>query len=345
MKAVIKTEPGPGNIAYTEFPDPELLPTTVLIAVRAAGVCGTDLSLYAWSDSMIREFTPALPVVLGHEFSGIVAAIGPEVRRFKVGDRVTANPVMSCGTCLQCRAGRPQVCERRPLMGVGVHGCFAEFTAVREANVYPLPPQASFEMGAMNELLCVALHALDRAPVGPGDTVAVVGAGPLGFILLLAAQAAGASRVVMTGVAADRERLKTAAALGAHTIMVDETDPAVVVMDLTRGVGADAVFECAGHPTGLPQAVRLVRKWGRVAVLGMGSGESAFNSSVIAYREIEIVGSRAYDSAAWHKSYDVLAAGHIPLEKLVTDRLPLTDARSGLELMSRRDGLKVLLIP
>jgi len=345
MKAVIKTQPGPGNIAYTDFLEPELAPTHVLVQVRAAGICGTDLSLYNWSDSMIREFTPALPVVLGHEFSGVVAATGPEVRRFKAGDRVTANPVMYCGSCLYCQTGRPQVCERRPLMGVGVHGCFAEYVAVREMNVFPLPPEASFEAGAMNELLCVALHALDRVPVGPGDTVGVVGAGPLGFLIFLAAQTAGASRIVVTGLASDRDRLQMAAALGAHTVVVDESDPAPVIMDLTRGVGADVVFECAGHPTGLPQALRLVRKWGRIGVLGMGSGESAFNSALIAYREIEIVGARAYDPKVWHKSYGVLACGQVPLEKLITHRLPLAEASRGLELMKRREGLKVLLIP
>jgi threonine dehydrogenase-like Zn-dependent dehydrogenase len=345
MKAIVKTHPGPGNLAYTDFPDPEPSPTQVIVQVRAAGICGTDLSLYNWSESMVREFMPALPVVLGHEFSGVVAATGAEVRRFSIGDRVTANPIMSCGACLYCQTGRPQVCERRPLLGVGAHGCFAEFVAVRETNVFPIPPEASFEAGAMSEVVCVALHALDRVPVGPGDTVAVVGAGPLGFLILLAAQAAGASRIVMTGLASDRGRLQMAAALGAHTVVVEESDPVPVVMDLTRGIGADAVFECAGHPAGLPQALRLVRKWGRVGVLGMGSGESAFSSALIVYREIEIVGARAYDPQAWHQSYAVLAGAQMPLEKLVTHRLPLAEAGRGLELMKGREGLKILLIP
>lgn len=345
MKAVLKTQSGPGNIEYADFPDPELRSGQVMIEVRAAGICGTDLSLYTWSDSMIREFTPALPVVLGHEFSGVVAAADSGVRRFRVGDRVTVNPVMYCGTCLYCQMGRPQVCDRRPLMGVGLHGCFARFVAVREENVFPLPPEVSFELGALNEVLCAALHALDRISVGPGDTVAVIGAGPMGFLILLAAQAAGASRLVMTGLAVDRDRLQIAASLGAHTVIVDESDPAAVVRDLTRGVGADVAFECAGHPAGFPQALRLVRKGGRIGILGMGTGESSFNTAILSYREIEVVGTRAYDPKVWHRSYDVLASGQVPLEKIVTHRLPLMEAARGLELMKSREGLKVLLIP
>lgn len=345
MKAVVKTQPGPGNVAYTDFQDPELLPGRVAIEVRAAGICGTDLSLYHWPESMVREFKPNLPVVMGHEFSGVVSALGAGVSRFKVGDRVTANPVMSCGTCLYCRTGRPQVCDDRPLLGVGLNGCFARYVAVREENVFPLPPQVSFETGAMNEVLCVALHALGRIPVSLGDTVAVVGAGPMGFLILLAAQAAGASRLIMTGLGVDRDRLKVAASLGAHTVVANEADPAEVVRDLTRGLGADVVFECAGHPSGVPQALRLVRKDGRVGILGMGSGESSFNTAMLSHREIEMVGTRAYDPKVWHRSYDVLASGKVPLEKIVTHHLPLQGAPRGIELMKNKEGLKTLLTP
>jgi 2-desacetyl-2-hydroxyethyl bacteriochlorophyllide A dehydrogenase len=345
MKAVVKTQPGPGNIAYTEFKDPELRPGRVVIEVRAAGICGTDLSLYNWPESMVREFRPALPVVMGHEFSGVVSELAAGITRFKVGDRVTANPVLSCGTCFYCRTGRPQICDDRPLLGIGVHGCFARYIAVREENVFPLPPHVSFETGAMAEVLCAALHALERVPVSLGDTVVVVGAGPMGFLVLLAAQAAGASRLVMTGLAVDRDRLKIAASLGAHTIVADESDPTEVVRELTRGLGADVAFECAGHPSGVPQTLRLVRKDGRIGILGMGSGESSFNTAMLSHREIEMVGTRAYDPRVWHRSYDVLASGKVPLAKIITHRLPLEEAVRGIELMKHKAGLKILLTP
>ncbi len=345
MKAIVKTEPGPGNIAYTDFPDPTVQPGQVVVEVRATGLCGTDLSLYHWTESTVRQFRPEPPLVMGHEFSGVVSDVGPGVTGFRVGERVTANPIMFCGHCYYCRSGRHSICDDRPILGMRLNGCFARFVAVRQDNVYPVPKEVSFEAAAMSEVLCVALHALDRVPVGPGDTAVVVGAGPLGFLILLAARAGGASRIVMTGLGADRERLKVATALGAHTIVADEMDPAQAVCELTRGLGADVVFECTGHPSGVPQALGLVRKGGRIGVLGMGHGESSFNTAILSYREVELIGVRAYDPKVWHRSYDVLASRQFPLEDLVTHRLPMQEAERGIELMTSRQGLKVMFTP
>jgi len=345
MKAVVKTQPGPGNLAYTDFKDPDVRPGQVVIEVRSAGLCGTDLSLFAWAEATVRQYRPEPPLVMGHEFSGIVAEVGTGVTGLRVGDRVTANPIMYCGKCYYCQSGRHSICDDRPILGLGLNGCFSRFVAVRRENVYPVPAGVSFEVAAMSEVLCVALHTLDRIPVAPGDTVAVVGAGPLGFLILLAARAAGASRLVMTGLRADRDRLKVATELGAQTLVVDEVDPTQAVRDLTRGLGADVVFECAGHPSAVPQALSLVRKGGRVGVLGLGHADSAFNTAMLSYREIDLVGVRAYEPSTWHRSYDVLASRQFPLERLVTHRLPLEEAAHGIELMQSRQGLKIMLTP
>lgn len=345
MKAIVKTAPGPGNLAYTDFKDPELQPGQVIIEVRATGLCGTDLSLYHWKESMVRTFKPQPPMVMGHEFAGVVAEVGAGVTGLRVGDRVTANPMIYCGQCYFCKAGRHSICDNRPQLGLGLNGCFARFIAVRRENVYPLPPEASFEAAAMSEVLCVALHTLDRIPVGPGDTVAVVGPGPMGFLVLLAARAAGASRLVMTGLTADADRLKMAASLGAHTIFADQVDAAEVARDLTRGLGPDVVFECAGHPSGVPQALSLVRKGGRIGVLGQGYGDSSFNTAILSYREVELIGVRSYDPKVWHRSYDVLAGRQFPLESLITHRLPMQEATRGIELMESRQGLKIMFTP
>jgi threonine dehydrogenase-like Zn-dependent dehydrogenase len=162
---------------------------------------------------------------------------------------------------------------------------------------------------------------------------------------LLGARAAGASQLIMTGLAADRNRLRIAESLGAQTIVVDEADPAEIVRGLTRGLGADVVFECAGHPSGVPQALALVRKGGRIGVLGQGYADSVFNTAVLSYREAELIGIRAYDPTAWHRSHDVLASGRIPLQTLITHRLPLEEAARGLELMKHRQGLKIIFTP
>ena len=342
MKAIVKTAPGPGNLAYTDFKDPDLQPGQVVIEVQATGLCGTDLSLYNWAESMVRQFKPKPPMVMGHEFAGVVAHVGAGVTGLRVGDRVTANPMIYCGQCYYCKAGRHSICDNRPQLGLGLNGCFARFIAVRQENVYPLPPETSFEAAAMSEVLCVALHALDRIPVGPGDTVAVVGAGPMGFLVLLAAKAAGASRLVMTGLSVDADRLKVARSLGAHTVVADQADPAEAVRELTRGLGADVVFECAGHPSGVPQALSLARKGGRIGVLGQGYADSSFNTTILSYRELELIGIRSYDPKVWHRSYDVLASRQFPLESLITHRLPMEEAARGIELMKSKQGLKIM---
>jgi threonine dehydrogenase-like Zn-dependent dehydrogenase len=284
-------------------------------------------------------------MVMGHEFAGVVAQVGPGVTGLKLGDRVTANPMLYCGHCYFCKAGRHSICDNRPQLGLGLDGCFARYIAVRQENVYPLPPEATFEAAAMSEVLCVALHALDRIPVGPGDTVAVVGPGPMGFLVLLAARAAGASRLVMTGLKVDGDRLQVAKSLGAHTIVADEADPAEGIRELTRGLGADVVFECAGHPSGVPQALELVRKGGRIGVLGQGYADSSFNTAILSYREVELIGIRSYDPKVWHRSYDVLASRQMPLEALITHRLPLEEAARGIELMKSKQGLKIMFTP
>jgi len=345
VKAVVKTAPGPGNLAYMDFPDPEVRPGEVVIEVKATGICGTDMSLYAWAESMVREYRPEPPLVMGHELAGVVAAVGAGVGGVRVGDRVTANPSMYCGRCYYCRAGRPSICDDRPMLGVRLHGCFARFVAVRRENVFPLPSEVPFETAAMTEVLCVSLHALERVPVAPGDTVAVVGPGPMGCLMLLGARAAGASRLVMVGLGGDRDRLHLAASLGAFTLVGDEGNPGAAVRELTRGLGADVVFECAGHPGGIVQALALVRKGGRIGVLGQGYAESAFNTAILSYREVDLIGIRSYDPRVWHRSHDVLASGQIPLERLVTHRLPLEEAARGIELMKARAGLKILFTP
>jgi len=176
-----------------------------------------------------------------------------------------------------------------------------------------------------------------------GEGPAVVGPGPMGFLMLLGAKAAGASRLVMIGLRVDRERLKIAQSLGARAIVADDTDAAEEVRGLTRGLGADVVYECAGHPTGVSQALSVVRKGGKIGILGQGSLESAFNTAVLSYREVTMVGVRSYDARAWHRSYDVLASGALPLERMITHRLPLAEAAHGIELMRSRQGLKIML--
>ncbi len=345
MKAVVKAKPGPGHLVYATIPDPTTEPDEVMIGVRSTGICGTDISFYDWAEDTVQEYRPQLPVVMGHEFAGEVVAVGRDVRGFRAGDRVTANPTLYCRVCYYCRTGRQNVCRNRPLLGLGRPGCFAEYVAVREENVIALPSGVAYTIAAMSEVLCVALHAMERAGPTPGDIVVILGPGPLGMLLLLAARAAGAGRIVVIGLGVDAERLRLAEELGATAINAEAQDPAAAIRELTGGLGADVVFEAAGHPAAVPQALGLVRRGGRVGVLGLGHAPSAFNTAELAYGEIDLIGIRAYTPATWRRLPAVLASAQLPLDRLVTHWLPLQQAAKGIELMKARKGLKVLFTP
>ena len=345
MKAFAKVRPEPGGVEYLDWDMPSIGGGDVLIQVKAAGLCGTDMHLYEWPESIVREYKPKLPVVMGHEFSGVVAEVGSEVKNVKTGDRVTVNPLLYCEECYFCKDGKQNICDNRPLLGLGVDGAFAESVAVRSSNVYRLDDEVPFEVGALSELTCVGLHAIERARLIGGDTVAVVGAGPLGFIMSVLSLHSGAVRVFVTGLEADHERLQIAGKIGAIPIMVDREDPREQILEYTDGLGADVVFETAGVPSGVTQSLSLVRKGGRVGILGQGHEATEILTAMLSFREIEMVGTRAYTPREWQRVSAMLLTAQHDLNKVITHRLPLEKAEEGIRLMEKREGLKVIVEP
>jgi 2-desacetyl-2-hydroxyethyl bacteriochlorophyllide A dehydrogenase len=345
MKAFVKVRPEPGGVEYLDWDVPSIGGGDVLIQVKAAGLCGTDMHLYEWPDSIVREYKPKLPVVMGHEFSGVVAEVGSKVKNVKTGDRVTVNPLLYCEGCYFCKNGKQNICDNRPLLGLGVNGAFAESVAVRSSNVYRMDDAVPFEVGALSELTCVGLHAIERARLTGGDTVAVVGAGPLGFIMAVLAKHSGAVRVFVTGLEADRERLELAGKIGAIPIMVEREDPREQILEYTDGLGADVVFETAGAPSGVTQSLSLVRKAGRVGILGQGHESTEILTAMLSFREIEMVGTRAYTPREWQRVSAMLRNAQHDLNQVITHRLPLEKAEEGIRLMEKREGLKVIVEP
>lgn len=345
MKAFVKVRPEPGGAEYLDWDVPNIGAGDVLIRVKAAGLCGTDMHLYEWPDNIVREYKPKLPVVMGHEFAGIVAEVGPEVKTVKAGDRVTVNPLLYCEECYFCKDGRQNICDNRPLLGLGADGAFAEFISVRSSNVHRLDDAVPFEVGALSELTCVGLHAIERARLTGGDTVAVVGAGPLGFIMAVLSLHSGAVRVFVTGLKTDRERLQLAGKIGAIPIIVEAEDPREQILEYTGGLGADVVFETAGAPSGVTQSLNLVRKGGRVGILGQGHEATEIPTAMLSFREIELVGTRAYTPREWQRVSAMLLNAQHGLSQTITHRLPLGKAEEGIKLMKAREGLKVMLLP
>ena len=345
MKVLVKTRPEPGGVEYLDWNIPQAGPGEVLIQVKAVGICGTDLHIYDWAENIVREYKPKLPLVMGHEFAGTVVDVGPQVENLKAGDRVTAMPVLYCGKCYFCREGRQNICDHRPLLGLGADGAFAQYIALRSANVYKLDTGVSFELGALSELTCVGLHALENIRLRCAETVAIVGPGPLGLMMAVLAKHSGAGRIFITGLEADRERLEIARQIGATPIYVEKEDPRNLILDHTAGLGVDVVIETAGSSSGVLQSLNLVRKGGRVGMLGQGHESTEIPTAMLSFREIELIGTRAYTPKNWQNVFYALINAEEDLKKMITHRFPLSRAEEGIKKMKTREGLKFMLLP
>lgn len=343
MYGVAKVAPSAGSVEYVRVDDPTPRPDEVVIRVRAALICGTDLSMYDWKPEWAKEYAPTLPVVMGHECVGEIVASGSQARRYRVGDRVAPFPIIYCGTCEFCRAGRPAICLNRPMLGMGAPGVFAEYVAVREENVYPVPEELPWETAAMTELMCVALHAVNRVTFMPGESVYIAGPGPVGLALAVAAIGSGAGQVFVSGLAADAARLDLARELGATPVVVDREDVGVFMGAQTRGRGVDLAFEASGHPNGFEQCMQTVRRGGRIGMVGQGAASATLASNQVSYREVDLFGIRGSTTAVWRRAGAFLVRNERAVNKLVTHRLPLSRGTEGFGMMKGRTGVKVLL--
>lgn len=335
---------GPRDLRVEEVERPAVNPRDVLVKVKACGVCMTDLHMYMW------EFPVKTPVILGHEFSGEVSAIGKDVYGVQVGDRVAVDPVLSCSVCDECVSGRDNLCER--LMAIGgagnviINGAFAEYAWVPQEAIGKIPSEISFDEGAFVEPLGCCIHGIDRSRVKAGETVVLIGAGPIGLLLLQLIRLAGASQIVVMDL--KNERLKLAMKLGADlAINPLHEDPLGRLMELTHGKGADLAIEAVGSPATVKQAIQMVKKGGRVNIFGVAPVNSKIDTSPfdIYFREIEVVGTYAITREAFRRSIAMLQSGRIKIEPLITERFPLSDIAKAFTLVEKKEGLKKLIYP
>ena len=343
MQAVVKYERGPGFVETREVVDAPPGPRQVKVEVRAAGICGSDLHIY--HDTI--NYRIRTPVVMGHEFSGLVVEKGSEVGdEVAVGDRVTGEPSIEiCGRCDYCRSGHYNLCPSRTVMGYFHDGCFAPF--VNASFVHRLPGNVSFEAGALTELLACCVHSVvEQAGVAVGDLVAVIGPGPVGLFSSLVAAAEGGS-VVLCGTSRDRDRLRFAEQdLGVGCVLdVDAGDAAGRIAGLGNGYGADVVIECSGAAAGIDLALEVVRKGGKVSIMGLPGRPVEVDFEKIAYKELRVSGGLGQRRTAWERALKLMAWRRIDNEKLISHELPLADWRRGFEMMERQEGLKLLLRP
>ncbi|HEX6059454.1 MAG TPA: L-threonine 3-dehydrogenase [Gemmatimonadaceae bacterium] len=337
MKALVKTAPGPG-FELKDVPTPTIRDDEVLIRVRRAGVCGTDVHIYEWDDWAKGRCRP--PFVVGHEFAGDVVQVGKLVTDVREGDRVTAEGHIVDGRCLLCRTGNAHVCPHTRIIGVDRDGCFAEYIAMPATNVWHLDDQVSYEVGGIHDPMGNAFHTALTAEI-PGATVLVTGCGPIGLFAIGIAKAAGASRVIASDV--NERRLELARVMGADDA-VRPQDAERTVHARTDGLGVDVVLEMSGVPSAIHQAFALVRVGGRVQMLGIPAKPMEVNfASEVIFKGITIygvVGRRMYDT--WHQMTRFLRSGHFDPTPVVTHRFPLEAADEAIRAIKSGEAGKVV---
>jgi threonine 3-dehydrogenase len=337
VKALVKESPGPGFV-LKDVREPAIRDDEVLIRVRRAGVCGTDVHIYEWDDWAKGRIKP--PIIVGHEFAGDVARTGSLVTDVKEGDRVTAEGHIVDGRCLLCRTGNAHVCPHTRIIGVDRDGCFSEYIAMPAVNVWHLDDNVSYEVGGIHDPMGNAFHTALTAEI-PGSTVLVTGCGPIGLFAIGICKAAGATRVIASDV--NDKRLALAKRMGADDV-VHPPDVERVVRNATGKLGVDVVLEMSGVPSAIHQAFALVRVGGRVQMLGIPAKPMEVNfASEVIFKGITIygvVGRRMYDT--WHQMTRFLRSGNFDPSPVITHRFPLEEADAAIEAIKSGEAGKVV---
>jgi (R,R)-butanediol dehydrogenase/meso-butanediol dehydrogenase/diacetyl reductase len=322
----------------------------VVVRVSTCGICGTDLHEYV-AGPIVTPVEPhpltgaTNPQILGHEFSGEVVAVGDRVSRVEVGDRVAIMPLAYCGHCAYCRRGFQHLCVTMGCVGLShAWGGMGEFATVAEYQVVKLPDGVSYEQGALIEPTAVAAYGVERGGVKPGDSVLVTGAGPIGALGALCARAAGASVVYVSEPNAARR--SRADALGVATVLdPTEVDVPAFLHDETEGLGVDVAIECSGHPNGFAAAVASLRRRGTLAQTGLFVGEAKVEPMLWSLNDLTIVGTWCYWVYDFDRIAAQIAAGDLPVERVITSQVGLTEAPEAFERLASgtADEIKVLV--
>ncbi|MGL6106554.1 zinc-dependent alcohol dehydrogenase [Romboutsia sp.] len=346
MKAVRKLEHGNGFLGCVEVEEPKVSSNTVKIKVEYCGICGSDVHIVEGLEPIDNPLP--LPVTLGHEFSGTIVEIGENVKNFKVGDRVTSNVCTNfCGKCINCLTESVYNCSQSKNMGYETDGAMAEYVCMEEFNVFKLPDNISFEEGAQVEPVCVAAHAvLECVDIKPTDIVVIMGAGPIGLLVLQFVKACGA-KAILVGKSTSANKLALGKELGADYIFEnDKCDVIKEVMIITGRKGADFVFECSGADICITQAIMMTRKKGTIVELAI---TSATGSTIHSYlyavmNEMKIQFAFGHTYATWPKAIELMSTGKIRTKELVSHKFSFEDYDKAFHCKDQ-NKIKILLHP
>jgi len=332
MFGVTKRSGTAGDVGLADWPEPEAHPGTVVIKVRAVGICGTDLHIFR------NEYNVTPPVILGHEVCGTVVATGEGVDAQLVGQRVVCETFFyTCQTCNNCRNGRPNLCRQRRSIGSHVNGAMAPLVEVPAGNLHRVPDTLSDRAASLAEPLACVTNSLFGAQsyLEPGQLVLVIGPGAIGLIAAQVARAQGAS-VTVRGTAVDAARLAVAASLGFETSVTGDTQPEEMF---------DVVVECSGNGHGYADALRFASRAGHVAQMGLSGRPAELPTDLICYKELTITSGFASTPRSWRRAMRLLASNALSLDPLVTDVFKLADWRTAFDRSFAADGVKFVLQP
>jgi L-iditol 2-dehydrogenase len=344
LKALYLT--GKAQVEIRDIPIPDCPDDGLLIKIDSVGLCGSDVRTYAVGSAKINY-----PVILGHENTGTVAAVGGSVTGYGVGDRVVANPAIPCGKCYYCVNKMPGLCDTLEVAGTSFPGGFAQYmvfhgTMLRRGQIIKVPDGVSLEPMILTELLASVIKAQSDLQVGLGESVVIIGAGPIGCLHAMIARLRGASAVVLADVNANRLALSREYG-GTHFVVSSEEDLVEAVMKITGGRGADVCI--SANPSAKPhqQGVELLRKEGRLSMFGglpKDASMTTLDGNMIHYKRLRVFGAYSYSAADFAKGYDLLTEGKIDA-RIITHRFPLERMEDGVRAVQEGTAIKVVLKP
>lgn len=346
MKAIVKTQKGEGFVEYIERPIPNISPNEVLLRIENAAICGTDLHIFH------DQFPYWPPVILGHEFSATIEKTGSQVTDWCVGDRVVGEPhTLSCGSCFYCRSGNIQNCQHKRSPGWGIDGCFARYMRFPDPRLlHRLPDSVSFQEGALIEPLAnVITDVVERGGLSAGDTVAVIGPGPIGLMACMVARAAGASQVLLVGTDADEQiRSTLALSLGIADTFINAQREDVFnrVESSTEGLGVNMAIEASGSVAGIETAIQVCRKYATVTCIGLPSKEPIpFPYSQAMKKVLSIIGNLSTSYTSWDRSIALVASRTLDLTPLITEVVSLESWEESFLKLEQKKAIKILFSP
>ncbi|TFF84444.1 alcohol dehydrogenase [Candidatus Thorarchaeota archaeon] len=334
-----------GDVRYVETDIPEIGPRELLIRIDTALTCGTDVKTYKRGHPLLLQHAPSL---FGHEYAGVIEKAGRGVARFEEGMRVVATNSAPCGTCFFCKRGRPNLCPQ--LKKTLVNGAFAEYIRVPEAvvrwNTHEIPESLSFRDAALTEPLACVVHGIEEAGIRLGDTVVVIGAGPIGQMMLMLAKKSGASTVIASDLAELRREMALRAGAD-HVINPNETDPVATVKEITQGYGADVVIEAVGLRKTWEQAVDMTRDAGTTVLFGGAASGTKFelDTGRFHYGQLTIKGVFHLTPRHVEQALRLLIAGDVDPDILISHEMPLSKIKEALEMMGRGESMKIAIRP